>query len=154
MGKRAHHLSYMMQKVIDIPAYEKKIREENQQVEALAPCSYWVDGTPDDKNLYWSSTLDKLPGISASKKRVLEDGGFVPLEDLKDCDQPIKKRKLLDLKGIGAKTIRNFAIAITSVVGQAPAAPVQQGTDHRKDKFPYLSKFKTQELADMKMKKV
>ena len=152
-GKRAHLFSYTMQKVIGIPAYDKKMKEENQRVEGLAPCPYWVDRTPDDKNLYWSSTLDKLPGISASKKRVLEDGGFVTLEDLKECDQPIKKRKLLELKGIGTKTINNFAVAITSMVGQAPAAPVQQGTDHRKEKFPYLSKFKTQELADMKMKK-
>lgn len=127
-----------MQKVIGIPAYDKKIKEENQRVRGLARCSFWVVGTVDDKNLYWSSTLDKLPGISASKKRILEDGGFVTLEDLKECDRPIKKQKLMDLKGIGEKTISNFAIAITSVVGQAPVAPVKEGTDHRQDEFPYL----------------
>ena len=72
---------------------------------------------------------------------------------MRDINQPQKKQKLLGLKGIGKKIIDNFAIAITSVVGDKPAESPVAGTDHRKSQFPYLSKFKTQELVDMKMKK-
>ena len=93
-----------------------------------------------------------MPGISVRKKRVLEDGGFVILDDLRECDQPLKKRKLLELKDIGAKTINNFAIAIISAVVQAQVAPIEKGTDHRQQEFSYLSKFKPDELVALKMK--
>ena len=142
-----------MKKVVGIPFYDKQIAEENKRVKNLAPNSFWCDGNVKDDNLYWSSSVDKLPGVQGAKKRLLEEGGFTTIEDLRDINQPQKKQKLLGLKGIGKKTIDNFAIAITSVVGDKPAETPVEGTDHRKSEFPYLSKFKTQELADMKMKK-
>ena len=51
------------------------------------------------------------------------------------------------------KNIDNFAVAITSVVGDKPSETLAVGRDHRQHEYPYLSKFKTEELAAMKMKK-
>jgi len=130
--------SYTMKKVVGIPFYDKQIAEENKRVKNLAPNSFWCDGNVKDDNLYWSSSVDKLPGVQGAKKRLLEEGGFTTLEDLRDINQPQKKQKLLGLKGIGKKTIDNFAIAITSVVGDKPAETPVEGTDHRKSEFPYI----------------
>ena len=92
--------TYTGQKVVGIPAYEALLAKEIKQVKNMEPHWYWCESAPKDMKLYWNSIIAKLPGVSEKKQKILEDGGFKTLQDLRDIS-PARKKELLKLNQIG-----------------------------------------------------
>ena len=151
-GKRAQMFTYTGKKVVGIPAYDALLAKEIKRVKNMEPHWYWCESAPKDTKLYWHSTVAMLPGVSDKKQKILEDGGFKTLQDLRDIS-PARKKELLKLDQVGKVSVGKWLEALKRVEGDSVIAPeLSQPVDHRKAPDPYLSKFKTPELAEAKKK--
>jgi len=112
----------------------------------LGSTNFWCEGASNpDTSLYPSSPLDRLPGVGKKSLEVLIAGGFSTCGDLVDMSAETRRR-LLSLKGIGAKSVSKWEEKLDEILPEEGATRIDDTVvDHRLEENPYWSKFGKEE---------